>query len=226
MLVSEEVLLDPRDGTTAAALSLTCSTTRLITLRARLATLGALRFAAATTAGALRAAAAAPAPAAAPATALAATARRTVFLVGRLRAAFRAAWLRLRLPAELFEALRFAVPRRAVDLDDDTLRAEDFFALDFRGEDFFDDFEDDFLDEDFFEDDFEADFLLLLPADFRAPPLAPPFFEPPFFDGLFFVAAMSGLLIKSFGGAALFSTEEFALHVCNQVHELHEKQCR
>jgi hypothetical protein len=131
----------------------------------------------------------------------------------------------LRLPAELFEALRFAVPpRRAVDFDDvraaafraEDFRAEDFDADDLRGEAFFADdffadffaddfFADDFLAEDFFEDDFEAAFLLLLPADFLAPPLAPPFFEPPFFEALFFVAAMSGLLLKVSGEPYFFN---------------------
>jgi hypothetical protein len=185
--------------------SFTCSTTRLITLRARLAALGAFRTAAAPAA-----------PAAAPAAALTAAAARTVFLVGRLRAAFRAASLRRRAAALLFDeelarrallfaALRFAAlfapprddfdaPRRAeAALLRRALDAPPPLRADFEAFDAFDDLEEDALRaEDFFDEDFAADFLLLLlPADFFAPPFeAPPFFEPPL-PAVFFFAAMN-----------------------------------
>jgi len=225
----------------------TCSTTRLITLRARAATLGPLR--------------AATAPAAAPAIAPAAVRARSPAFVGRLLAALRAAWLRaedlLLLPFDdfeepretlFFEALLFdAVARRALlapPLDDFDPPREDFdppplddfeafddfdppplgrFAEDFDGEAFFvedEDFADDFLAddffagnfaEDFFADDFAAAFLvlLLLPADFFAPPLAPPLFEL-FFEPFLLAAIWVSPIQKVSGEPYLFRSRECA----------------
>jgi hypothetical protein len=205
------------------AVSFTCSTTRLITLRAPFA-----------------AVAATVAPAAAPAAAATTVLRR------RVAAALRPAVERdfddelfadaRPFDDELLDAVRLLAPARALL---ERFAAAFFpprerfaeviarFALPARFfedvfEDVFEDFFDDFLLLERLDDleDLLLDEDFLLEEPLREPPRPDDFFEEPFFD-----AAMGMSPFQSVGWGAVTRVQRSRC-ACNLVAKLHEKQCR